>query len=162
MRANDLISRHNYETINNSRYELLNVIFNINEELPEEIGKAALVVYSDATSKSLATEWIEDVPVCHIRMLESDCYRIVANPDSQLLQFVEDSAIAVSSKQSVDFGHLLIADNISKGNTPNQSANLSESAENKEEVSGKLNIRQLFLWNRFYESTSLFYSEKGC
>ena len=138
MRANDLISRHNYETINNSRYELLNVIFNINEELPEEIGKAALVVYSDATSKSLATEWIEDVPVCHIRMLESDCYRIVANPDSQLLQFVEDSAIAVSSKQSVDFGHLLIADNISKGNTPNQSANLSESAENKEEVSGKI------------------------
>ena len=71
-------------------------------------------------------------------MLESDCYRIVANPDSQLLQFVEDSAIAVSSKQSVDFGHLLIADNISKGNTPNQSANLSESAENKEEVSGKI------------------------
>lgn len=138
MRANDLISRHNYEIINNSRYELLNVIFNINEELPEEIGKAALVVYSDATSKSLATEWIEDVPVCHIRMLESDCYRIVANPDSQLLQFVEDSAIAVSSKQSVDFGPLLIADNISKGNTPNQSANLSELAENKEKVSGKI------------------------
>lgn len=138
MRANDLISRHNYEIINNSRYELLNVIFNINEELPEEIGKAALVVYSDATSKSLATEWIEDVPVCHIRMLESDCYRIVANPDSQLLQFVEDSAIAVSSKQSVDFGPLFIADNISKGNTPNQSANLSELAENKEKVSGKI------------------------
>ena len=75
---------------------MLNVKFNIVEELPEEIGKAALVVYSDATPKSLSTEWIDGVPVCHIRMMESDCYRIVANPDTQLLQFVEDSAIAIA------------------------------------------------------------------
>lgn len=95
MRANDLIADADYENVNDSRYELLNVKFNIVEELPEEIGKAALVVYSDATPKSLSTEWIQDVPVCHIRMMESDCYRIVANPDSQLLQFVEKSAIAV-------------------------------------------------------------------
>lgn len=95
MRANDLIADADYEKVNDSRYELLNVKFNIVEELPEEIGKAALVVYSDATPKSLSTEWIQDVPVCHIRMMESDCYRIVANPDSQLLQFVEKSTIAV-------------------------------------------------------------------
>lgn len=95
MRANDLIADADYEKVNDSRYELLNVKFNIVEELPEEIGKAALVVYSDATPKSLSIEWIQDVPVCHIRMMESDCYRIVANPDSQLLQFVEKSAIAV-------------------------------------------------------------------
>ena len=100
MRANDLIVNADYEIVNDSRYELLNVKFNIVEELPEEIGKAALVVYSDATPKSLSTEWIQDVPVCHIRMMESDCYRIVANPDSQLLQFVEKSAISVIPKSS--------------------------------------------------------------
>lgn len=96
MRANELMTDADYESVNDSRYELLNVKFNIVEELSEEIGKAALVVYSDATPKSLSTEWIYDVPVCHIRMMESDCYRIVANPDTQLLQFVEESAIAVA------------------------------------------------------------------
>ena len=101
MRANDLITDADYEIVSASRYELLNVKFNINEELPEEIGKTALVVYSDATPKSLSTEWIEDVPVCHIRMMESDCYRIVANPDSNLLQFVEKSAIAVTAKPAI-------------------------------------------------------------
>ena len=100
MRANELMSDADYEEINKSRYELLNVKFNIVEDLPEEIGKAALVVYSDATPKSLSTEWIEDVPICHIRMMESDCYRIVANPDSQLLQFVEKSAISVIPQSS--------------------------------------------------------------
>lgn len=100
MRANELMSDADYEKINDSRYELLNVKFNINEKLPDDIGKAALVVYSDATPKSLSTEWIDDVPVCHIRMMESDCYRIVANPDTQLLQFVEESAIAVMPQPS--------------------------------------------------------------
>ena len=42
------------------------------------------------------TEWVEGVPVCHIRMMESDCYRIVTNPDTDLLSFVEQSAIIVS------------------------------------------------------------------
>lgn len=101
MRANDLISMADYEIINDSRYELLNVKFNIIEDLPEDIGKAALVVYSDSTPKSLSTEWIDDVPVCHIRMMESDCYRIVANPDTDLLQFVEQSAIPVSPQPIV-------------------------------------------------------------
>lgn len=102
MRANDLITDIDYEKVNASRYELLNVKFNIIEKLPEEIGKAALVVYSDATPKSLSTEWIDDVPVCHIRMMESDCYRIVANPDSALLQFVEESPIVVTAKPETD------------------------------------------------------------
>ena len=102
MRANDLIYDIDYEKVNDSRYELLNVKFNIIEKLPEEIGKAALVVYSDATPKSLSTEWIDEVPVCHIRMMESDCYRIVANPDSALLQFVEESPIVVTAKSETD------------------------------------------------------------
>ncbi len=101
MRANGLMSDIDYESVNDSRYELLNVKFNIVEKLPEEIGKAALVVYSDATPKSLSTEWIDGVPVCHIRMMESDCYRIVANPDTQLLQFVEQSTIAIAPQPTV-------------------------------------------------------------
>ena len=100
MRANELVDLQYYETVNEARYELLNVKFKISEELPEDIGKAALVVYSDATPKSLSTEWVNDVPVCHIRMMESDCYRIVANPDSHLLQFVEESAISVSPQST--------------------------------------------------------------
>ena len=102
MRANDLISDIDYDKVNSSRYELLNVKFNIIEELPQKIGKAALVVYSDATPKSLSVEWIDDVPVCHIRMMESDCYRIVANPDSALLQFVEESDIVVTARPEID------------------------------------------------------------
>lgn len=101
MRANSLISPADYDLIESCRYELLNVKFNINEELSEEIGKAGLVVYSNATAKSLSTEWIDNVPVCHIRMMESDCYRIVANPDTDILQFVENSTIAVSAKPEV-------------------------------------------------------------
>lgn len=93
MKANQLISNEVYEHINNCRYELLNVKFNVREDLPEEMGKAALVVYSDASAKSINTEWIEGVPVCHIRMMEADCYRIVANPDTDLLSFVEASDI---------------------------------------------------------------------
>ena len=100
MRANELMSLTDYEMINESRYELLNVKFKISEELPEDLGKAALVVYSDATPKSLSTEWVNDVPVCHIRMMESDCYRIVANPDSHLLQFVEESAISFAPQST--------------------------------------------------------------
>ena len=98
MRANELMTEADYEAVNDARYELLNVKFNIKEDLPEDIGKAALVVYSDATPKSLSTERIDDVPVCHIRMMESECYRIVANPDSHILQFVEQSPISVSAK----------------------------------------------------------------
>lgn len=101
MHANSLISDKDYNLIEDCRYELLNVKFNINEELPEETGKAGLVVYSNATAKSLSTEWIDDVPVCHIRMMESDCYRIVANPDTGLLQFVESSTITVSAKPEI-------------------------------------------------------------
>lgn len=96
LRSNDLISEADSELINEFRFELLNVKFDIVEELPEDIGRAALVVYSDATPKSLSTKWVDNVPVCHIRMMESDCYRIVANPDSELLQFVEQSAISVA------------------------------------------------------------------
>ena len=100
LRAHELMSLTDYEMINESRYELLNVKFKISEELPEDLGKAALVVYSDATPKSLSTEWVNDVPVCHIRMMESDCYRIVANPDSHLLQFVEESAISFAPQST--------------------------------------------------------------
>ncbi len=96
MKSNDLLSDEDYGLIDSYRYELLNNKFSICEDLPEEIGKAALVVYSNATAKSLNTEWVEGVPVCHIRMMESDCYRIVTNPDTDLLSFVEQSAIIVS------------------------------------------------------------------
>lgn len=95
MRANELIDETTYQIINDCRYELLNVKFSIEQDLPEELGKAALVVYSNGTAKSLQTSWHFCVPVCHIRMMEADCYRIVTNPDTALLDFVETSTISV-------------------------------------------------------------------
>lgn len=133
MRANDLIADVDYKIVNDSRYELLNVKFTIIEELPEEIGKAALVVYSDATPKSLSTEWIDDVPVCHIRMMESDCYRIVANPDSTLLQFVEESAIAVTAKPTAVAPASTHSGGYSDSTTPPLSLIISESEEKTED-----------------------------
>lgn len=95
MRANELIDDTTYQAINDCRYELLNVKFTIEQDLPEELGKAALVVYSNGTAKTLQTSWHYGVPVCHIRMMEADCYRIVTNPDTELLNFVETSTINV-------------------------------------------------------------------
>lgn len=95
LRANDLISDANYLKIGDCRYELLNVKFTIEQELPEELGNGALVVYSDGTARTLQTSWHNDVAICHIRMMESDCYRIVTNPDTDLLNFVEQSPIEV-------------------------------------------------------------------
>lgn len=95
LRANDLISDADYRTISDCRYELLNVKFTIEQELPEELGNGALVVYSDGTARTLQTSWHNDAAICHIRMMESDCYRIVTNPDTNLLNFVEQSPIEV-------------------------------------------------------------------
>lgn len=134
MRANELMSLTDYEMINESRYELLNVKFKISEELPEDLGKAALVVYSDATPKSLSTEWINDVPVCHIRMMESDCYRIVANPDSHLLQFVEESAISFAPQSTTMTSSATISQtNVTlEQNAPSQTKPLFDSEDNEE------------------------------
>lgn len=134
MRANELMSLTDYEIVNESRYELLNVKFKISEELPEDIGKAALVVYSDATPKSLSTEWINDVPVCHIRMMESDCYRIVANPDSHLLQFVEESAISFAPQSTTMTSSATISQtNVTlEQNAPSQTKPLFDSEDNEE------------------------------
>lgn len=134
MHANELMSDADYVKINGSRYELLNVKFNIVEELPDEIGKAALVVYSDATPKSLSTEWIDDVPVCHIRMMESDCYRIVVNPDTDLLQFVEESAISVLPQPATTATTSILSDNDSFDQTiPFQTVTAYEKENTTEE-----------------------------
>lgn len=95
LRANDLIDDADYQFINSFRYDLLNVRFDIEYDLPEEIGAAALVVYSNGTAKTIETTTHDEVPICHIRMMERDCYRIVTNPDTQLLDFVETSTINV-------------------------------------------------------------------
>lgn len=95
LRANELISDADYLTINNCRYELLNVKFTIEQELPKELGNAALAVYSSGTARTLQTSWHNDAAICHIRMMESDCYRIVTNPDTDLLDFVEKANIEV-------------------------------------------------------------------
>ena len=98
LRANDLISDADYLNISDCRYELLNVKFTIGQELLEELGNGALVVYSDGTARTLQTSWHNDVAICHIRMMESDCYRIVTNPDTTLLNFVEQAPIEVLDK----------------------------------------------------------------
>ena len=95
LRANDLIDDTIYQFINSFRFDLLNVRFDIEHDLPEEIGAAALVVYSNGTAKTIETTTHDNVPICHIRMMERDCYRIVTNPDTQLLDFVETSIINV-------------------------------------------------------------------
>ncbi|MBP5563334.1 MAG: DUF87 domain-containing protein [Bacteroidales bacterium] len=95
LRANNLISDANYHEISVCRYELLNVKFTIEQKLLEELGNAALVVYSNSTARTLQTTWHHDVAICHIRMMESDCYRIVTNPDTNLLHFVEQSPIEI-------------------------------------------------------------------
>lgn len=105
LRANELISDVAYSRINDFRYELLNVKFIIEQELSGELGNGALVVYSDSTARTIQTSWHNGVSICHIRMMESDCYRIVTNPDTTLLDFVEKSNIEVLdpiSEDSVD------------------------------------------------------------
>ena len=95
LRANELINDADYSTINSCRYELLNVKFSMEHELSEGLGNAALVVYSNSTARTLQTSWHSDVAICHIRMMESDCYRIVTNQDQELLDFVEKSHIEI-------------------------------------------------------------------
>lgn len=95
LRANDLINDADYSIIDRYRYELLNVKFSIEQELSDGLGNAALVVYSNSTARTIQTSWQSNVAICHIRMMESDCYRIVTKEDQALLDFVEKSHIEV-------------------------------------------------------------------
>lgn len=97
LKANGMISNETFSYINKYRYELLNLKFNICEDLPQEIGKAALVVYSDSSPKNIYTCYEENIPICHINMMESDCYSLVADAsaNTDILAFVTQRAIPI-------------------------------------------------------------------
>ncbi len=109
MNANGLLSDEDYEKIEGMRFKILNAQINPSCDLPNEIGVAGLVVYSDSTPQSMSLKMVDGVPICNIHMQEFQCYQIVTNPDDRLLSFVEKDVISTEDGE-FDAGESVIDD----------------------------------------------------
>lgn len=79
--ANGLLEQEAYDVIEKLRFELLNLQFSVEKDLPcQDIGKAGVVSFFGNTDLSLYLEEIEDLPVCHIELAKENCFQFVAMP----------------------------------------------------------------------------------
>ena len=96
LNANELLSNDVYKGICRFRHELLNLNYSIEEQLPvKEMGCAAVVSFFSYASHSLVTSVIDGVPVCEIHFSEQECFRFVAEPENNHLDFLETGLIQV-------------------------------------------------------------------
>ena len=83
LNANSLISGDDYKTIEECRFNLLNLRFEFEEELPyKNMGRAGLVCFYSNASKSMAIKNRNGVPVCEIHFSERECFKFIADPES--------------------------------------------------------------------------------
>lgn len=98
LNANYLLSDEVYEKIEQCRFNLLNLRFTIEPQLPvKEMGGAALVSFFSSAAHSLSTVAVEDVAVCEVHFSEKECFQFVADPASQQLDFLESQPIVVDN-----------------------------------------------------------------
>jgi DNA phosphorothioation-dependent restriction protein DptH len=98
--ANDLLSKEDYDLISDYRFNLLNVEFEITDDVFDpSIGHAALVYFYSSVQHSLQTKLIDDVPVCHINLTQSACFQSVANPGHEFVQFLKEGEVYVSDSE---------------------------------------------------------------
>ena len=99
LNANCLLSNEEYYEIEKYRYELLNLQYTLQENLPvKEMGCAATVSFFSHASHSLSTSLVDNVPVCEVHFSEQECFQFVAEPDSKHLNFLKTDMIMIDSE----------------------------------------------------------------
>lgn len=97
LRANDLLNEEDFCVISNNRFDLLNLDYEITDDVKDDkIGHAALVYFYSNIQHSLETKLVSDVPVCHINLTQSACFQCVANPEHKLVDFLSNGDIYIS------------------------------------------------------------------
>lgn len=101
LHANSLITEENYQTIEEARFKLLNLAYTIEEWLPvRKLGNAAILSYHDNAEHKMSTSIHEGVAVCGIEISDKECFQAIAEPDSNVLDFIEEQPIMVDAKTS--------------------------------------------------------------
>ena len=97
--ANNLLTEEEFETISQYRFNLLNVEYDISDDVKDiAIGHAALVYFYTSVQHNLETMIIDDVPVCHINLTQRACFQSVANPEHSFVKFLKEKDVYVSDK----------------------------------------------------------------
>lgn len=127
LNANQLLCNKEYEIIEECRYQLLNVQYELVDELPvKEMGHAAVVSFFAQASHDLHTHLVEDVNVCEVHFSEKECFQLVADPNNNHLEFLETDDIQVDAE---------VLDN---KDVSNQEASVLVSMENVDEYDDSL------------------------
>ncbi|MDO4801374.1 MAG: DUF87 domain-containing protein, partial [Prevotellaceae bacterium] len=96
--ANNLLDSTAYDTIENCRYALLNLKWNIQEILPlQKMGVAAVISFFGTAVRSMTTKLVEGVPVCEIHFSERECYEFVAAPSDAVLSSLLKDSVAIDA-----------------------------------------------------------------
>ncbi len=99
LNANKLLSDSEYAEIEKYRYDLLNLQYSLNENLPiKEMGNAAIVSFFSHSSHSLKTSLVDNVPVCEVHFSEKECFQFVAEPTSEHLDFLKKGDIIIDNE----------------------------------------------------------------
>ena len=98
LNANNLLSDEEYQEIEKSRFELLNLKYTLKEKLPvKEMGSAAIVSFFSHATHSLSTSLIDNVPICEVHFSEQECFQFVAEPENNHMKFLETDLIMIDS-----------------------------------------------------------------
>lgn len=97
LKANDLLTEEEYDIISRYRFNLLNVEYEITDDVKNDyIGHAALVYFYSSVTHKLETKFVNDVPVCHIDLSQSACFQSIANPEHKLIEYLSSGEIYIS------------------------------------------------------------------
>ncbi|SDZ89434.1 DNA phosphorothioation-dependent restriction protein DptH [Prevotella sp. tc2-28] len=95
--ANNLLTEEEFDTISQYRFNLLNVEYEISDDVKDlSMGHAALVYFYTSVQHNLEIKIIDDVPVCHINLTQRACFQSVANPEHNFVHFLKENDIYVS------------------------------------------------------------------
>ena len=118
LNANSLLSDSDYEMIERFRFQLLNLEYDIIENLPvEEIGNAATISFFKETLHSIVTSNVEDTRVCSIHLSEEECFQFVADPAINNLDFLLNDTIIISNEEN-ESNTAILSNAITPDDTP--------------------------------------------
>lgn len=124
--ANDLLSNEDFDTISKYRFNLLNLEYEMTDNVKNiNIGNAALVYFYSNVQHKLETKIVNDIPICHIDLTQGACFQCVANPEHKLVNYLVNEEIYISDS---DYRKM-------KENSPKDT-----SAESDKEINENTNI----------------------
>lgn len=96
LHAHDLLSDEEYAVIEDHRYDLLNLRYEMLCQLPiPEMGNAAVVSFLNQPKETIYTSNIEGVSVCHLVFSEKECFSCIASPEDSSMDYLVDSEISM-------------------------------------------------------------------